>query len=123
MFFSLMRQRPPTSILFPYTTLFRSQLPENVVMELWNNNGGQALRNSAKTRSDGFHFYVEKHDRGGRAEGDQNGARYLPCVLQTENHHRNRKNRNRRGGHRESVPRLGKRLDAMEKIARNMVHL
>ena len=66
---------------------------------------------------------MEENDRGGRAEGDQDGARNLLGVLQAENHHRNGKNGNRGGRHGERVPRPGKRLHAVKEVAGNVIHL
>src|SRR3712207_8236734 len=43
MFFFLMIRRPPRSTLFPYTTLFRSQLGDQVVAVLVVEQGLEAL--------------------------------------------------------------------------------
>src|SRR5437867_11468313 len=92
-------------------------------MKFWNDKSWKAFGNAAKARSDGFYVQMQKHDRGGRAEGDQNGARYLLCVFQAENHHRNREDGNRGRGHGEGIPGQRKRFHAMKKIARDVVHL
>jgi len=100
----------------------REQLPEDVVMEMGNGNGWQALRDSTKAASDCFHGQMQEHDRGGRAKRNQNCARNFLRILQAKNHYRNRKKGNRSCRHGERVPRLAIGFDAMEKIAGNVVH-
>src|SRR5436309_11308379 len=52
-----MSPRPPSSTLFPYTTLFRSEVPAFIVMEFVK---GTPLRDLLKSEN---HFPVERAER------------------------------------------------------------
>src|SRR5690349_23057663 len=92
-------------------------------MKLGNDKSWKAFGNAAKPRPNSFHVDVEEHHRGGRTEGDQNGAWYFLGVLEAENHYRNGKNRNRGRRHGEGAPCKCKRLHAMKKITGDVLHL
>src|SRR5437899_11985187 len=91
-------------------------------MKFRNGNRWEAFRDATKTRSDGFQAHVEENHRGGRAESDQDRARYFLGVLQAENHHPDRKDANGGGWHGVRLPTLGKRLDAMKQAAPDVLH-
>src|SRR2546430_17436060 len=70
-FFFLMIRRPPRSTLFPYTTLFRSQVPGNRLMEIYREFTFEAAHRLPNVpeghkcaRLHGHSYRVEEHVSG-----------------------------------------------------------
>src|SRR5436853_2318607 len=84
LFFFLMIRRPPRSTLFPYTTLFRSDLVESIKETFPDKNGLIVL-------PAGF-----EHDRSPRSEehtSELQSLRHLVCRLLLEKKKNNKKHK------------------------------
>src|SRR3712207_8449091 len=87
MFFFLRRRRPPRSTLFPYTTLFRSQLQRHDLAETAQAVLGRAVRGGLRQR----HVLVHRRHvddapapAGARSEehtSELQSRQYLVCRL------------------------------------------
>src|SRR3712207_7928129 len=85
-----MIRRPPRSTLFPYTTLFRSELPE-VLRKKWQQEGRleQELKElDAFFESTGYpraaRFYIVKWLRSEEHTSELQSRQYLVCRLLLE---------------------------------------
>src|SRR5205823_14194017 len=86
-FFFLLLRRPPRSTLFPYTTLFRSHLPDDAGVDL----GGQERADvRAELRSHSFHRQQDRThggfaaDRSEEHTSELQSLAYLVCRLLLE---------------------------------------
>src|SRR2546426_3638906 len=76
-----MIRRPPRSTLFPYTTLFRSRSPANLVdLNLESATCSQSLDSQAQISADHWRWVLRLHPRPARR------ARAMSVMVRSEEH-------------------------------------